>query len=123
MTDAAKSFLFVFGSSPQAGTAARDGIDCLLAYAAFDQRVAVVFYGDGVWQLHPRQQPELAGKKSVYKSLAALPMYDINQIFVHTGSVVARGLANMELPFVEARQVDDQQMNALIRQYSQIFRF
>jgi len=118
-----KSTLFIFASSPQSGTAARDGIDTLLAYAAFDQPVAVLFHGEGIWQLLPQQHPELAGKKSVYKSLMALPMYDVTQIFIHRGSVTQRGITQSALVIDNAHYIDDEQMRALLRQYSQVLRF
>jgi len=118
-----KSVLFVFASSPQSGTKARDGVDTLLAYAAFEQPVAVLFHGEGVWQLQSQQQPELADKKSIYKSLMALPMYDVSDIFIHRGSVVERGLLSAQLSLDNALTIDDEQMRVLLRQYSLVMRF
>jgi len=118
-----KSVLFVFASSPQSGTTARDGIDALLAYSAFEQPVAVLFHSEGVWQLQSQQQPELIGKKSIYKSLMALPMYDVSDIFIHRGSLVERGLVSAQLSIDNARTIDDEQMRALLRQYSLVMRF
>lgn len=120
---ARKSVLFIFTSSPQHGTAARDGIDTLLAYAAFEQPVAVLFLGEGIWQLLPRQQTELAGKKSIYKSLTALPMYDVNQIYIHDRSLQQRGLQPQQITFENARYVGDEAMRALLRQHSLVLRF
>lgn len=126
MTDAAtarKSILFIFASSPQDGTAARDGLDTLLAYAAFEQPVTVLFQGEGVWQLSSQQQPELAGKKSVYKSLTALPMYDVDQIFVHRDSLRHRGLSHAQLSIENTQYIDDEQMRTLLRQHALVWRF
>lgn len=116
-----KSVLFIFTSSPQGGTAARDGIDALLAYAAFEQPVAVLFQGEGIWQLQSQQQPE-PGKKSVYKSLMALPMYDVSEIFIHRRSAFERGFNSEQLP-IDVRTIDDEQMHRLLRQYSLVMRF
>lgn len=126
MTDTAtarKSVLFIFASSPQDGTAARDGIDTLLAYAAFEQPVAVLFQGEGVWQLSSQQRPELAGKKSIYKSLMALPMYDVEQIFIHRESLQQRGISQAQLTIDNAQCIDDDHMRALLRQHALVWRF
>lgn len=120
---ARKSVLFVFTASPQRGTVARDGIDTLLAYAAFEQPVAVLLQGDAVWQLLPKQQPELAGKKSIYKSLTALPMYDVNRIYIHERSLQQRGLQRQQLGFGDAHYVSDEDVRALLRQHSLVLRF
>jgi tRNA 2-thiouridine synthesizing protein C len=120
--NARKSVLFVFMSSPQHGTCARDGIDALLAYAAFEQPAGVLFMDEGVWQLLPAQMPELAGRKSVAKSLAALPMYDVNEVFVHRPSVERRGIGCDGLA-INATFIDDEQMRSLLRTYSVVMRF
>jgi tRNA 2-thiouridine synthesizing protein C len=120
---ARKSVLFLFTASPQRGTAARDGIDTLLAYAAFEQPVAVLFHGEGIWQLLPDQQPELAGRKSIYKALTALPMYDVNHIYIHERSLRQRGVQPRQISFDNAHYVSDDDMRALLRQHSLVLRF
>lgn len=91
-----KSLLFTFRHAPYGSSIARDGLEALMAAAVYDQRIAVVFLGDGVWQLTKEQQV-VAGLKSHARMLSALPVYGVDQIFVHEPSLQIRGLADQEL--------------------------
>jgi tRNA 2-thiouridine synthesizing protein C len=81
-----------------------------LAYAAFDQTVALLFLGDGVLQLIAPQHGEKIGQKAHDKQLSALPLYDIETLYVDTEALQARQLnaADLILPVqaLSAAQID-----------------
>ena len=62
-----------------------------MAAAAFDQSVAMLFLGDGVLQLLNRQNSEGIAQKSLEKQLGALPLYDVNEIYVDADALRERG--------------------------------
>lgn len=90
-----KKLLFVFRRAPYNSPIAQEGLDALLAAAVFDQEISVLFMGDGVFQLTQNQAPQ-AGT-SHQKKLQALPMYDVERIFVDEASLTERHLSQSEL--------------------------
>lgn len=105
------SMLFTCRKAPYGDSLAREVLDMALAAAAFDQRVALFFTGDGVWQLVKDQDSAAIGQKNHGAILSALPIYDITAIYVDAGSLRERGLkaADLLLPVeaVEASQYAD----------------
>ena len=81
----ANSILFWFRTTPYYSSALKDGLDAALAYAAFDQEVSILFSGDASYLLI-KQAPELIKQKDFQKNLKALPMYDINNIYLEKSS-------------------------------------
>ncbi|MEM1432896.1 MAG: DsrE family protein [Pseudomonadota bacterium] len=77
---------------PFDGVRALELLDTLLVGAAFDLPISVLFSGDGVWQLMPQHTAGTAGIKSIAKQLRALPMYDVERIYVHEPSLSSRRL-------------------------------
>ena len=76
---------------------AREALDAILASAVFDQAVSVLFCGDGVWQLLPEQEDLTGSDKPLARSLAALPLYDVDAIYVDADSLRERGLSPGDL--------------------------
>lgn len=90
-----KTLLFMFTHSPYSGSHAREGLEALLAAAAFDQNPAVIFLGEGIWQLI--EQGDSAIYKAHGKMLKALPLYGVEHIYVEGAALLARGLAASSL--------------------------
>jgi tRNA 2-thiouridine synthesizing protein C len=95
-----KSFLLICRHAPYGQTLAREALDVALTAATFDQSVALLFMGDGVQQLVRAQQPSAIAQKALDKQLAALPLYDVETIYVETAALRTRGLtaADLALP-------------------------
>ncbi len=87
-----KSLLLVFRRAPYGRSLSRAGYDLALACAAFDQAVSLLFMDDGVWQLLPQQRAERINARNVTSTLASLPLYDVDSLYVDNPSLVARGL-------------------------------
>lgn len=87
-----KTLAFVFRQSPSANIAAKEGLDALLAAAAFEQSVLAIFMGEGVWQLHCDVNAQALALPDITRQLAALPLYDVDTLYVHQPSAEARGI-------------------------------
>lgn len=87
-----KTLLFILHRAPYGTSSLRDSLDAALAAAAFEQRVQLLFSGDGVLALLPGQQADAIGSKDTGKMLQALGYYDINEIYADAVSLEERGL-------------------------------
>lgn len=92
------SVLAVIRHSPYGSSIARSALDIVLAAGAFEQPVAVLFYGAGVLQLMPNQHGEALGTKSLSKQLAALPLYDIDRIYAEADAMERYGIDSGQVP-------------------------
>lgn len=92
-----KSFLLICRHAPYGSALAREALDVALTAATFDQSVALLFVGDGVLQLVRRQQPTAIAQKALDKQLSALPLYDVETIYVEAEALAARGLTAADL--------------------------
>ena len=95
-----KTFLLICRHAPYGGSLAREALDVALTAATFDQPVALLFLGDGVQQLLRAQHPDAIAQRALDKQLAALPLYDVDTIYVEADALRARGLntADLALP-------------------------
>ena len=89
--------LFIQHRAPYDGHAALEMLDALLVSAAFGQNPAVLFQGDGIWQLLPAQSPLALGCKSLVAQMETLPLYDVETILVEQESLESRGLTADQL--------------------------
>lgn len=112
--------LVIFRESPYSGQRAREGLEAVMAMAAYDQQPQLVFMAEGVWQLMAQQdEPE---RKNHSKMLAALSLYGVDQLFVHTPSLKARGLRASAL-LLPCEPLDDTTLAALIAQSHKVLSF
>lgn len=88
-----KRFLFINQHPPYGTFKAKEALDALLMASVFEQTIQVLFLGDGIFQLKKDQQAKAIGVKNVASQLAALSVYDINDIFVAEHDLSARGLS------------------------------
>lgn len=97
MASMKKSFLLICRRAPYGQSLAREALDVALTAATFDQQVAMLFLGDGVLQLLKTQQPAVIAQKALDKQLAALPLYDIETVYVEAEALQRRGLSVSDL--------------------------
>ncbi|MDJ0879065.1 MAG: sulfurtransferase complex subunit TusC [Halieaceae bacterium] len=117
-----KSLLLVFRRAPYGRSLSRAGYDLALAAAAFEQPVSLLFMDDGVWQLLPEQHADQINTKSVASTLASLPLYDVENLYVDMQSLDARGLAPVELR-KEVVPLDATAVQALMHEHHQVLVF
>jgi tRNA 2-thiouridine synthesizing protein C len=82
--------LFIFSQSPYESDRAREGIEALLACAAFDQEPDVLFIDQAVLLLVPTE--ELSGTKNLNKMVKAFEIYGVQTIYADLESLERFGL-------------------------------
>lgn len=112
--NANKRLLFIMRHAPYGAGPARSGLDAALAAAAFEQPVDLLFMGDGVLQLLPGQDGAALGVKTRGKQLAALPLYDIERVYVDA-QAAARYALDLEQAPLPAQALDADAMAQLLR--------
>lgn len=76
---------------PLSSLAARETLDAALAFATYDQPVALLFTEEGVLQLADNRQAKVSGAKNMFSLLKALPMYDVEKVYVSEADVARFG--------------------------------
>lgn len=84
-----KRVLVILSTPPYGTSDAHDGLDFAVAGTNFGHDIAVLFDGDGVWQLSPDQAPP-KGTKHVLKRITALPFYDVEEMYACEQSLSSR---------------------------------
>lgn len=93
----AKRFLCVNRRAPHGTIYALEALEVVLAAAAFEQRVTVLFLDDGVFQLVKEQRTDALGVKDFSPTYKALEMYEVERIVVELESLERRGLGTEDL--------------------------
>ena len=88
-----KSVLIINQAAPYGSSHARESLDVALTCSIFEMPVSLLFIGDGLFQLLSGQSPDTLNMKKHEAMLSALPMYDIEQVFVTDEDLRANGLA------------------------------
>ena len=83
-----RSVLYLIRKFP--GESANETVDLMLVSGVFEQPTSVVFTGDGVWQL--LGDGSKIERKDTARALNALPMYDVESLYVSEESLTERGI-------------------------------
>jgi tRNA 2-thiouridine synthesizing protein C len=95
-----RRILFLISHAPRRGALSAEVLDELLIAAAFEQKVSVLFVGDGAFQLVEGGDPA-SGSVRGYR---ALPTYDVDDVFVERAALKPRGLQAARF-VIEARML------------------
>ncbi len=90
------SSLIVMRSTPYGNTNAKDALDVILTLAAFEQEPVMLYQGLGVQQLLLEASMDTPFKH-VGKILGALPMYDVETVYVDQTSLVEHSIKPEQL--------------------------
>jgi tRNA 2-thiouridine synthesizing protein C len=77
-----KKVLAIVSRPPYAGAQVVETLEAAMVTRAFDLPTAVLFRGLGVTAFQENQAPENLGRKSVAKVIAALPTYEVEDLYV-----------------------------------------
>ena len=91
------SIALISKSAPYGTGNGQELLDLALAGGSFGQTIGLFFIEDGVYQLVQKQQPEQIEQRNYSKTFAALPFYDIDDIYVCQHSLDTRGLCKEQL--------------------------
>lgn len=117
-----KKILFIQHKAPYGNESPAETLDAALVCAAFGQPVSLLFQGDGVWQLMSHQQGQALERKTLLAQLGALPLYDIEHLYVDAASLRERGLQADALGLAaQALEADD--IRTLIATHDHVLRF
>jgi tRNA 2-thiouridine synthesizing protein C len=114
-----KKFLFIINRPLYQGAQTRETLDQLMIVAAFEQTVAVLLVDDAVFQLSTNQASEAVQSINIGKIFQALPVYDINTVFVEQQSLDERGLTIDDL-LLPVETIQRYQLSSLLNQYHQV---
>ncbi|SEI37676.1 tRNA 2-thiouridine synthesizing protein C [Allopseudospirillum japonicum] len=112
--------LLIQRHAPYQGQKAKSLLDIALVAAAFEHQPAMLFLGDGVYQLLTSKKLDtLSGfyPKGVQSTLTALPLYDIDTFYVDAEALNARQLAPDALS-LPVTLLEPQQIRQLVRDTS-----
>jgi tRNA 2-thiouridine synthesizing protein C len=92
-----KKFLYVNRRAPHGTIYAQESLEVALIGAAFEQDVSMLFLDDGVFEVRKGQNTATAGVKNFSPTYRALPMYDVEKLFVERESMDTRGMTEDDL--------------------------
>lgn len=117
-----KKILILCRKPPYGDALSREALDIALAAAVFDQSLALVFTGDGVWQLLGDQDSSLINCKNQGKLLSALPLYDVSELYVDAEALTQRNIAASDL-VLETQLLDAPSLAKFIEGFDVILNF
>lgn len=118
-----KKLLIISRQPPYGSSLPREALDVALAAAVYDQDISLLFMDDGVFQLVAEQSPEHLQQKNLAAVLSALPLYGIEQIFVHRESLEQRSLTPDDVSLEGVTLLSTADIKALIDQQDHLLSF
>ena len=115
-----KAFLFIVRTPPFGSMRGKDALDTVLVTAAYGQQVRVLFLADGVFQLFVGQQPQAIHGVGYASGWAALPLYDVEHVYVSRQCLEQRKLSVNQLA-LSPQQVERNGIEALMAEQNVIF--
>ena len=108
--------------APYAGSVAQDSLEFVMAMSNFGQQLSLFFVDDGVYQLLSGQAPQHIVRKHFTKGLAALPFYDVDNIFVCQRSLEQRGI-QVDALSIKAQLLASDKLAEFIAAHKQVVTF
>lgn len=118
-----KKLLFISRHSPYGSSLAKEALDAILAASAYDQDLSFLFMDDGVFQLLREQNTHDITQKSFSSMLAALSLYDVNNIYVHQESLDARQIISDDILLQDITILDNTAIQQLMSDQHQLLSF
>lgn len=113
--------LIIAASDPYRSQHAQELLDAMLVAATFGAEVSLLFQDAGVLQLLPEQAADRIGRRSLSRQLDALPLFDIERVYVDLHSLAQWGLKTFDLA-LPVMALDTQEMAALVAVHDQVIR-
>lgn len=118
-----KKILLISRSAPYGKSTAREALDVALAASVYDQDISILFMDDGVFQLLKNQHSELIAQKNIASILPALPLYDIENIYIHQQSLDERAIEFDDLILNDLKSLNNKDVGHLLQQQDQLLSF
>lgn len=115
--------LYVITQGPYSSANGQEALDAILIGASFEQDVSVLFMHDGVFQLKSSQNKGAkSALKEFTKTYKALKDFELENIFVHDLSMLARGLTEEDM-MIATQTLSSPQVSDLFSQQTRVFTF
>jgi tRNA 2-thiouridine synthesizing protein C len=116
-----KTLLFVQSQAPHGTLFGQEGLDAIMMGSAFTE-CAVLFVGDGIYQLLANQDTTLLASRNYSVSYRALADYGVQHLYCTEADLQQRGLTVDDL-VVTPQVIDTQALQALMTSYDVILDF
>ena len=101
---------------------AKSSLDTVLAFAAFDQPLNVLFLGEGVLQLVSAQDGKAIDSKTIEKQIASLPLYGIENYYADEEALGRFSLDADDLP-PQVSALNKEKIRELIASHDHVLSF
>jgi tRNA 2-thiouridine synthesizing protein C len=117
-----KRITVLMRKAPYGSVYSAEGYRAIMGLGVFEMDVHVAFADDGVYALVKGQNPESLEMKPLGPGFAMLPEFEVDQFFVHAGSLRERGLTEEDL-VVDVEVLDDEDFAELIESSQTVLPF
>lgn len=114
-----RNILLIQRHSPFNSSHGREALDLLLALAAVEHSVSVLFSGDAVYQLLASQPHPDFKLKAYPQSFKLFALYDIEQVYVCQQALQQRGISANQLS-IEATILNNNDIASLLARQHQV---
>ncbi|MBC3767753.1 sulfurtransferase complex subunit TusC [Neptunicella marina] len=118
----ADSIAIISSSAPYSSAKAQDALELCMVHGTYGQQCALFIQGDGVFQLLSGQDATQTGRKAFHKTFAALPFYDVDDVFICAESLTQRGIL-LDSLVISPQVLNAQQWQNKLAQFDVILRF
>lgn len=108
-----KKWLIIVRRGVDGSLVLKEALDLAMIATAFAQEVSLLFLDDGVYHWCKNQQPQVLGLKPIFKSLGALPLYDVTRVFLCKRSALQR-LVGIDERLTELKYLDADEIMVLM---------
>ncbi len=108
--------------APFASQSARDSLDLAMTLATYEQELSLFFKGEAVLQLLKSQKSLEIGRKDFTKTFKALPLYDIEQVYLDESALKEYNLSLADLS-IEPTLLNSSAFYAMLNTHSTVFTF
>lgn len=113
--------LFIQSTAPHGSIIGQEGLDACLMGSAFAE-CAVLFIGDGIYQILSTQDTSLLGVKDYSVSFGALREYGVNAVYCRESDLAQRGIDPNRLA-IEVKCLSDDDALSLVNLAEQVLTF
>ena len=117
-----KNILLILSHAPYGDTCAKEALDIALTAATFGLPVTLIFTQDAPYLLLKSQQPQQIQQKNFANICSALPLYDIENIYIEAQSAQTKRITLDHL-VVPAEFVSQADIALMIRNHDVVLRF
>jgi len=107
---------------PHGSAQGRESLDLTLALSAFNESISLFFIGDGVYQLLAGHSPGGILQKHYQPLFKMLELYDVENIYVCSGSLRQRGLTT-EMLMIAVTLLDNRAVQLKLAAQDQLLSF